>query len=176
MEETIDLIDKIIEEHKQIIGKVQALEQVTNDASALLRLDVAREDFVPGRLSNQKQGLQNWQESLEIIDQGIQAHFNREETGLLTAFEQHGGKMLASALRALLSEHKGIREHLTKLKKDVAELTIGGSSREVWEERVWGVRSYLAHTRKLFEVHARSEQRLFRTLRSELKRAQKRNN
>ncbi len=170
MDEALVLIEKIIEEHKQIIERVRALERVTNDASALVGLDRAGEDFIPGRLGDQKQGLQSWQESLEIIDRGIQAHFNREETNLLTAFEKHGGRMLASALRALLTEHEELRNRLAKLRKDVAELAVGGSSRGVWEGKAWGVRSYLAHTRKLFEVHARSEQWLLRRLRSQLKR------
>ncbi len=170
VEEVLAVIKKIIEEHKQIIERARVLEQVTNDASALLGLDIAREDFVPGRLDDQKQHLQNWQESLKLIDQGIQAHFDREETGLLTASEKHGGEMLTSALRALLFEHEELRDRLAKLKKDVAELVTGGSSREVWQGMAWGVRSYQAHTRKLFEVHARSEQRLLRSLRSRLSR------
>lgn len=175
MEETIALIDKIIEEHKIISQRVKTLERVVNDVSALLGLDIAREDFVPGRLGDQKQGLQNWQKSLEIIDQGIQAHFNREETGLLTAFEKHGGKMLASALSVLLSEHKELRDRLAKLKKDIAELAVGDLSREVWGGMVWGTRNYLAHTRKLFDVHAQSEQELLRMLRRKLMKAQKKN-
>ena len=43
------------------MGRVRALEQVTNDATALLGLDKAKADFVPGRLENQKQHLQSWQ-------------------------------------------------------------------------------------------------------------------
>ena len=175
MEETIALIDKIIEEHKTISQRVRALEQVVNDASALLGLDAAREDFIPGRLDDQKQSLHNWQESLEIVDQGIQAHFSREETGLLTAFEKHGGEMLASALQALLFEHRELRGRLAKLKSDVAELAAGGLSREVWGGMVWGARSYLAHTRKLLEIHAQSERELLRMLRRELVKAQKKN-
>ena len=173
MEEALALIDKIIEEHKTLTQRFQTLEQVTNDASALLKLDTAREDFIPGRLGDQKQALQNWQESLKVIEQGIEAHFAREEIGLLTAFEKQGGEMLASALHALLSEHKELRDRLTKLKEDIAELAIGGASRDVWEGMVWGVRNYLVNTRKMFEAHARSEQSLLRTLRSELERAQK---
>lgn len=136
-------------------------------------MDIAREDFVPGRLGDQKRDLQNWQESLELIDQGIQVHFNREETGLLNAFEKHGGRMLASALSDLLSEHEELRHRLAKLEKGVAELAVGDSSREVWEGRAWGVRSYLAHTRKLFEVHAQSELELLRMLRNRLRRENK---
>jgi hemerythrin-like domain-containing protein len=168
MDEVLALIDKIIEEHRQILGRVQALEKVTNDAGALQVLDRAGEAFVPGRFGDQKQALQSWQESLEITDQGIQAHFNREETSLLTAFEKHGGEELASAWHVWLSEHNDLRTRLVKLKEDMAELAAGGSSRDVWEGKAWGVRSYLAHTRRLFEAHARSEQQLLRKLRNKV--------
>lgn len=175
MEEALALIDKIIEEHKILTQRFQTLEQVTNDASALLKLDTAREDFIPGRLGDQKQALKNWQESLKVIEQGIEAHFAREETGLLTAFEKQGGEMLASALHALLSEHKDLRDRLSKLQKDMAELATGGASRDVWEGMVWGVRSYLVNTRKMFEAHAQNEQELLHSLRSTLIKAQKKN-
>ncbi len=168
MNEALALIDKIIEEHKQILARFRSLEQVANDAQALSALDRAKEDFLPGRLDDQKGGLQKWQESLETIDRGIKAHFDREETGLLAAFEKHGGRMLVSALRVLLSEHEELRNRLVRLKKDVAELAAGGLSREVWEGKAWGVRVYIGHTWKLFQSHARSEQKLFRTLRSQL--------
>ncbi len=170
MEEALALIEKIIEEHKLIIGRVRALEQVTNDATALMGFDVAKGDFVPGRLDNQKLSLQNLQESLEKIDQGIQAHFNREETGLLNALEKHGDKVLVSALAALFTEHKGIRDRLAKLKKDIAELAAGGLSREVWEGKAWGIRVYVTHTRSLLESHAKSEQELLQILRNRLRR------
>lgn len=169
MNEALALIDKIIEEHKQILARFQSLEQVANDAQVLSALDRAKEDFLPGRLDDQKGGLLKWQESLETIDQGIKAHFDREETGLLAAFERHGGRMLVSALRVLLSEHEELRNRLVRLKKDVAELAAGGLSREMWEGKAWGVRVYIDHTWKLFQSHARSEQKLFRTLRSQLK-------
>ena len=126
MEEALALISQIIEEHKLILQRVRTLERVTNDISAMLELDRAKEDFVPGRLGDQKAALQKWQKSLEAIDQGIKAHFDREETGLLTAFEKHGGRMLASALRALLSEHEELRNRLAKLKTEAVELAVGG--------------------------------------------------
>ena len=60
MEEALALINKIIDEHKVIIGRVQSLEQAANDASVLVGLEKARDTFVPGRL-DQKQGLQKLQ-------------------------------------------------------------------------------------------------------------------
>jgi hemerythrin-like domain-containing protein len=176
MEEALALIEKIIEEHKIITQRVRTLEQVANGLEAASALDRAGEGFMPGRSDDQRRGLQNLQESLETTDKGIQAHFNREETALLAAFEKHGGEMLASSLRFLLIEHEELRGRLTRSKKDVAQLTVGGSSREVWEGRAWGVRTYISHTRRLLEAHHRSEQQLLGRLRRELRRAQKQKN
>jgi len=123
---------------------------------------------VPGRFGDQRQGLQNLQESLEAIEKGLQRHFDREETGLLTVFEQHRGGMLASGLRVLLLEHQEIKDRIVESKKEVAELVSGDLSREVREGKAWGVRVYLSHTRKLIQAHAQSEQELFYELRAGL--------
>jgi len=171
MEEAFALIDQLIEEHKQILQRFQTAEQVANDAVTILELDKAKEDFVPGRFGDQRQGLQDLQESLEAIEKGLQRHFDREETGLLTVFEQHRGGMLASGLRVLLLEHQEIKDRIAESKKEVAELVSGDLSREVREGRAWGVRVYLSHTRKLLQAHAQSEQELFYKLRTELMEA-----
>lgn len=171
MEEALTLIEQLIEEHKQILQRIQTAEQIANDAAAVFELDRAKDDFVPGRFSNQKQGLQNLKESLEILDQGLQKHFSREEGRLLKIFEQHRGGILASGLRMLLLEHQEFRDRIAESKKEVAELSSTAFSHEVLQGKAWGVRVYISHTRKLLQAHAQSEQKLFYGLRRELNRA-----
>jgi len=168
MKEALVLIDQLIEEHKQILQKLQTAEQVANDVGAIIQLARAKEDFVPGRFSDQKQGLQSLQDSLEAIDSGLQIHFDREEKRLLTVFEQHRSGTLASGLRVLLLEHQELKDRIAESKREVAELGAESSSREVQEGKAWGVRVYISHTRKLIEAHAQSEQELFHKLRAEL--------
>jgi len=81
--------------------------------------------------------------------------------------------MLASALHVLLSEHAELRNHFAKSKTETAELAAGELSREVWEGKVWGMRTYINHTMKLLEAHAQSEQELLMTLRRQLKEMKK---
>lgn len=168
MTEILSLINELIKEHQQILQNAQAAVQVANDASAILELDRAKDDFVPGRFGDQQQSLQSLQESLEIIDKGLQAHFEREETALLAAFEKHGGKPLVSALHSLLSEHEDLRERLTHAQKHVTELTSGNLSRHAWEASAHDMRAHLSHTLKLIEAHSHREQELFHKLRSAL--------
>lgn len=170
MIEDVALIDQIIEEHELILRRVRTLEGATSDLAAMLDLERVKEDFVPGRFGDRGGDLQSWQEAIEAVDKGLQTHFEREERGVLTVFEKHGGGMLASALHILLREHEELRNRIAKLKKDAAELAAGGMSREVWEGKAWGIGSYIAHTRKLIEAHAKSEFELLQTLRSRLLR------
>jgi len=174
MKEALALIKKIIEEHKIIIRGVQTLEQVANDAEAIEGMEKAKEAFIPGRFE-QKRGLQKLQEMLQTTEQGLQAHFNREETALLTAFEKYGDKELKSALRTLLIEHEGIRDRLAHSGKHVVELSSGGLSGHVWDERAHDMRAYISHTRKLLEAHAEIEQELLRELQDRLREKMKEN-
>ncbi|MFC2062861.1 hypothetical protein ACFLS8_02830 [Chloroflexota bacterium] len=169
MEEVLALIDKIIAEHKLIIEKAQSLEQIANDTEAMAALEKAKDTFIPGRFE-QKEELQGFREILEAMDQGVKAHFKREETGLLAAFEKHGGKELLAALRALLLEHAELRERLAHSKKHVAELIDGGLSQHLWQASAHDMRAHISHTRKLLAGHAENEQKLLRKLRDRLAR------
>lgn len=163
MEETIALIDRIIEEHKQIMKNFKVLEQVANDAQALSGLEIAKEQFMPGR-HDQKQGLQKLRETLETVHEGLQSHFNREETTLLTAIEKHGNKAIISALHTLLLEHGNLRDRFTNSKQHVAELISGGLSRHIWEASAHDMRAHLSHSQRLLAAHAKNEEELLHKL------------
>lgn len=168
MEGIFALFDAIIEEHKQIRESIETSEHIANDLGAILELGRAIGDFEPATLDRERHGLESLQRSLEKVDKGLQAHFDREEGALLTAFEDCGGRTFASALRALLVEHQELKNRIAKSKQDAAELAVGELSREVWEGKAYGMRVYISHTRKLMEAHAQSEQELLQTLRKEL--------
>lgn len=174
MKEALALIEKIIEEHKQIIRGIRTLEQVANDVDAILGLEGAKEAFMPGRFK-QGEDLQKLRQTLEIIDEGLRAHFNREETGLLTAFEKYGDKKIVSALNALLAEHKDLRHRFDHAKKHVTELTGGGLSGHLWAASAHDMRAHMSHTGKLLVAHNQTEQKLLRTLQKRLQRKIKEN-
>jgi len=167
MAENTVLIDQLLEEHTAIKQQIQTLEKVGNDVEALAGLDEIKGDFMPGRL-DQSQSLKRLQDLLDKISRGLEKHFNREEKGLLAAFEKYGAKELASALRSLLLEHADLRNRLAYSQKHVAELTDGGLSRHLWEASAHDMRAYLSHTRKLIEDHAETEQELFHKLKKQL--------
>ena len=164
MKRTLALIEQVIEEHKTIF---QRLDQVANDAEALRSFEKAKEVFMPGRL-DQKVGLDKLAELVNLADQGLQAHFDREETAVLAAFEEQGDRELASAFHSLLLEHKDLRNRLTHTKNHVSQLTSGELSRSHWEATAHDMRAHISHTRKLLEAHAGVEQELLLSLRRRL--------
>jgi len=172
--QVLALVEQIIEEHKNIIQGLKTLDQVANDAGAIQALDKAQEDFVPERLIDRQQGVRRWQESLEAIERGIEAHFDREETSLLPAVEEYGDEAQLSSLRGWLAEHAELRERLSKLKIDVAELTAAETHHVVWHGKAWGIRVYMNHTLKLFDRHAQEEHKLLLAMKQGLQERVKR--
>jgi len=167
MEEINSLIDKLIEDHKVINKEAETLEKVANDVETIGELEKAKATFMPGRL-DQKQSLLKFQDLLGTIDKGLKAHFNREETALLNAFEKHGDKELASALHSLLLEHEGLINRFTHSKKQISDLVAGGLSRQLWESNAHDIRAHISHTRKLLEAHAKMEEEILKKLRRKL--------
>ena len=173
MKETLALIDQILDEHNGIHQDLHGLERVSSDLDALVELqsDKTKGYFVARSLDDKGKGLRQWQDALEAIDKGLRAHFQREETSLLEAFQKHGNAELASALDTLLREHDDLRDRVAKLRKDAADLAAGGLRVEVWEANGWGMKANIDKIRSLIEAHASNEQRLLNTLRSELQQA-----
>jgi len=174
MEDAIALIDKIIEEHKTISQELQDFEQIANDAKAITAFDKSKEVFMPGRF-NDKQGLEAFAQLLDTITEGMHGHFGREEGPLMGVLKEHGEEELRTAMHSLLLEHENLKKRLAYTKNEVTILQVGKLPTQLWQARGYDMRAYITHTRNLFEEHARLEQDLLHTLRSELSGKQARN-
>jgi hypothetical protein len=161
MKRTLALIEQVLEEHKTIFER---LDQVANDAEALHNIEEAKEAFMPGRF-DQKRGLEKLKDVVNLVDEGLQAHFNREETAMLAAFEEQEDQELSSAFHSLILEHEDLRNRLASTKDHIYKLTNGDLSRHHWDASAYDMRAHLSHTRKLLEAHAEVEQELMRLLR-----------
>src|SRR3989304_687894 len=164
MNDTLQLINQLIAEHKVMNERAESIEKVANDASLLSDLKEAKETFVPGRL-DQGQGVRKLQEMLGSIHVWLDKHFNREETAMLTEVERTGDRKLINALKSLLDEHVGLRDRVTKSMGLVGELAGGTLARHRWNSSANDIRAHINHTRKLLESHAGKENGLFTELR-----------
>ncbi len=173
-DEVVALIDRLIEEHKIINRDMASLESVVNDAGAIMSFDKAKDIYLPGR-SGAKDDLEKLDKLLDTIDQGLRAHFDREEKGLHTAFDKLGTTETAKAfhtlvlehngLRDRLDEHENIRNNLFKSLKGSAEPDHGVLTRQQWEATAHDMRAYMLHSRKLLQEHTLREHGLFTDLR-----------
>ncbi len=169
MEDDLAVIERVIDEHKTIRQRFHNLEQVANDAEAMVGFEEAKEAFMPGRLG-QKQGLRELDDTMKAIEDGLQRHFHFEETSLPTVVDRYSDEELKSSLRSIFLEHIDLRNRLAHSKKHVSELVSGGMARHRWEASAHDMRAYISHTRKLLEAHAEIEQELLHELHSRLKK------
>lgn len=169
-ENTLALIEQIIEEHRQISRDFQTLEKETNDLSAITRLqsEDTRGYFVPSGLSDEGKGLEQWRKAIEAMEAGLDRHFKREETALMAVVERQGDKELQSGLQTLLHEHGDLRAQVAKMRQDAADMTSAGPHIEVWEKDGWGMRVNLELLKKRIEAHAASELELLNRFRDAL--------
>ncbi len=169
MANTMQLIDQLIAEHKNLGEKTQALEKTANDATLLSNLKEAKNAFIPGA-GSQKEDLKKLEQMLLAIDTWLVKHFTREETVLLPAVEEYGDDKLVTALNSLLFEHTDLKDRLLHSRKRVDELKGNGLSQTLWEARASDARAYISHTRNLLETHAVRENHFLTELRKYLKK------
>jgi hemerythrin-like domain-containing protein len=168
--EPLEIIEKIIQEHKKIRRDLHHLDRAANDAEALSVMDQAKEVFMPGRLK-QHQGLQELRSSMEATAEGLDRHFSFEEEWLPDLVERYGDEEITSNWESLLLEHKDLRNRLAHSRRHVTELIEGKLARHLWEASAHDMRAYITHTRKLMEAHAGIEQELLYEVRNRVKRA-----
>jgi hemerythrin-like domain-containing protein len=173
MDETLQLIDQLIAEHKVISEKTRSLEKAANDASLLSNLKQAGDTFVRGDIS-QGEDLKKLEEMVNAINSWLDKHFSREETALLPAVKKYGDENLVNSLDSLLFEHSDLRDRMLHSRKRVDEL-LGSSLDQVRRDAaVRDLRVHLNHSRKLLETHAARENHFLTELRRHLKKAARR--
>jgi hemerythrin-like domain-containing protein len=169
VDSTVELIDRLIEEHKIITRRADSLEKVVNDAGLLSGLKETRAAFTPDELTP-GENLKKLDEMLAAIESRLERHFKTEETVLKPAVARYGNEKLVNALNALLFEHSDLRDRMLHSRERVDELRGGNldPARRDASARDFGV--YLNHSRKLLETHAARENHFFNELRRHLKK------
>jgi iron-sulfur cluster repair protein YtfE (RIC family) len=168
MADILAIIDQIIEEHKVILAEFESLEKVSNDATAMLALARGQDHFMPGRPSP-REGLKKLEEVRQKVTEGLEAHFVREETALLNAFQEYGRSDLVSALKSLLTAHIELRSELGLLKTHMAELLNETLSRNLWEASGYEIKARITQIHKTIAEHAGEEQILLRKAQKDIR-------
>lgn len=175
MEDLVELIDGIIEEHEIKRERLEEIQGIANDLVIADGLEKARDIFVPGRPDQQKSLEKLWKHIM-LIEEWLDRHFNHEESTLIESFKQHAKHSTFESLSSLFSEHKDLRSRISHTKRDIDELINRGLARHYWEASAYDMKVYLSHTIRLFFAHADREALLLMALRSELIKARSKRN
>lgn len=157
MNNPVELIDKMLEDHSTII---QDANGACSDATALTSLSQADKDFSPGRL-DRAEGIKKLQETIIRCDTGVAAHFVEEETALLEVFKKHGTEDLISQFSTLLQQHQELKDRFAEAKNRVDKLVSGEITGGNWNAAANDLLTYMNKTRQLIEAHASTEHNLF---------------
>ena len=173
MDNTLQLIEELIEEHKGVPEKTRSLEKAANDVRLLSGLKDAGDTIVRGELL-QDGDLKELAQIVNIIASWLEAHFTREETVLRPAVINYGNNRFVSALDSLLFEHAELRDRLVHARMHIAELLGGSLDQERRDASIRDLKVHLEHSRKLLETHAAKENHFLAEIRQHLKKTFKR--
>jgi len=170
MKDALELIDQLIEEHREVGEKSASLENAVNDIRLLSGLKEAGKTFARGGIS-QEEDLKNLAQIINIIAAWLDKHFEREETALKPAVKKYGDSRTVAELDSLLFEHSDLRDRMLHARKRIDELLGGSLEGTRREASIRDLRVYINHSRKLLETHAARENHLLGEFRRKLKKA-----
>jgi hemerythrin-like domain-containing protein len=173
MDNTLQLIDELIAEHRSVGEKTQSLANAANDIRLLSGLKEAGDTIVRGEIL-QEADLKNLAQIVTIIADWLEKHFGLEETALRQAVINYGNNRFVAALDSLLFEHTELRDRLLHARVHIDEL-LGASLDQVRRDAsIRDLKVHLEHSRKLLETHAAKENHFLGEMRQHLKKTLKR--
>lgn len=123
MEDSLSIIDRIIEWHKTIRQHVKLVGDSISDREAVTALQETHPGLIPGRLEILSENYKKIQQAVALLDEGLGNHFDYEEKSLPPVL----GDLF---MRALLLDHEEIRREIGKAKSTLAGIRLEGMSRE----------------------------------------------
>lgn len=173
MDNTLQLIDQLIAEHKVVGEKTQSLAKAANDVSLLSGLKDVGDEFVRGAIP-QDADLKNLAQIVNIIAAWLEKHFEREENVLRPAVIKYGDSEFVNSLDSLLFEHSDLRDRMLHARMHIDEL-LGGSLDQVRRDAsLRDLKVHISHSRRLLETHAARENHFLTEFRRYLTRAARR--
>jgi hemerythrin len=151
MSDSLAVINRVIEEHQAIKQHVKLVGDTVSDQEALSSLGKARADWIPGRLELLSEKQKRLQQTMSALDEGLKNHFAFEEKALPPLL----GTLL---MRALVMEHKEIKEEIGKAKSAVASIKLEGLSRDQLLAQDGQIQQVVADLCQLVEEHASREE------------------
>ncbi len=123
MEDSLTVINRLIEQHQAIRGHLKLVGDSISDAEAVASLEATQDDWIPGRPGILAEKQKKLQQMLRSLDEGLKNHFAFEEEALPPLL----GELF---MRALILDHQQINKEIDEARSTVAATGLEGLSRE----------------------------------------------
>ncbi len=123
MEDSLTMINRLIEQHQAIRGHLKLVGDSISDAEAVASLEATQDDWIPGRPGILAEKQKKLQQMLRSLDEGLKNHFAFEEEALPPLL----GELF---MRALILDHQQINKEIDEARSTVAATGLEGLNRE----------------------------------------------
>ncbi|UCG82358.1 MAG: hypothetical protein JSW38_09160 [Dehalococcoidia bacterium] len=151
MKDNLELIEAVIDQHRDIREHASAVGAMISDQDALMALEKARSDWTPGRfeaLSEKRNGLR---QLLSQLDEGIHRHFDFEERELPPLL----GDLMMHALKL---DHTEIEREIGEAGKMIIDMPLDDSNRDELLAGESRIQQRIGVVLQLIEEHAIREE------------------
>ena len=150
MSDQLEVIRRIIEWHKTIRGHARLVGESVTDIEALITLEKARTDWVPGRLEALSEKKDKLQQVISLLDEGLKNHFDYEEKALPPLL----GDLV---MRAIVLQHNEIIKETNEAKSMHSFLNLEELNRDELLAEELRVQQRIGIILQLVEEHATRE-------------------
>jgi len=158
MQEYLSIINEIIKQHQNIEEHLGHVGRSLSDAGALFNLEKLGTEWVPGKAGSLSEKIRDLVRAIDVLDDGLGTHFSYEEEYLPPIL----GELV---MRALIMEHKYVRETLAEAKATVTGVNMEGLSRDEMFIKEADLRQTIDSLRQAIEDHRSREETVLDMLR-----------
>lgn len=151
MADELEIVNKVIDEHRNIRTHVKLVGDTVSDPEGLLKLEQARPDWMlgsPEQLSDKQTRLE---QTLNYLYDGLQNHFALEEKWLPKVL---GNIMMA----ALMLEHAELKSTIEDIRSTLGNSKIDQMSHEERLSFKWVMQQKIDEMSHMLESHAGKEE------------------
>jgi hypothetical protein len=155
MSDVLTVITRVISEHHNIRGHVKLAGDTVSDIEAIFTLRKAYSGWTQSSTQALVEKLNQTQQAVSFLEEGLKNHFIFEETALTPFF----GEILMKALRY---EHQEIFRQIEKAKTMLASTKLEGLSQQELFSRKSEIQQMVNHLSQTVEEHASHEEIILR--------------
>ncbi|MFC1950914.1 hemerythrin domain-containing protein [Chloroflexota bacterium] len=161
MTDHLNVIKSVSDEHQEIKGHVKLVGDTITNHEAADTLQKLRSQWIPGQLDVLATRLDKLKAALSALNTGLNNHFSYEEKSLPSILGD-------TLMKAVLIEHKQIKEEIANVRKLLDGVDFEGLEREAIIAKEMQVQQVITRILHIIESHANKEETVMEMIRKVL--------